>query len=474
MAFKIEEERILTDIGQNLAENNLTGVDIWTAVRMALPLVGTSMMFCLIGVVDMAVAGWQGTASQAAVGIADQCIFATMLIGTGLAAATGCFVSQAIGARNFEVARRYALDGLALAVLFGVMSSIVCYFAADAVIRIFECSQTTRILAVPYLQVCAVGNLPFMIVIVQGAIMRAMGRNAQCLRMWLIIGFTSIAGGVAMYLCPALPTYKALTSLAVAWDLGALIGMAATFRVIKNQLFNNKIQERGAAPVLTRIREFTKVGMPVMLSEACAIGSLVATYAILGRLPGSDNLQAAYTVTLKIEETFGILPLVALSAVSATLVGHHVGAGLLTRAKTLGWHLCFVGTAVMVCAGAFVQNASPALARLFSEIDTVISEVGIGTASATISFPMIAFAFILFASLEGAGKTELPLAAQLIGYIVLRLPLAYLFALGLGLNYFGVWLAIIISRIAMAMMAGFTFRRVDLSAKVHLDTFVCM
>jgi putative MATE family efflux protein len=470
MPFKSNfEDRILTDIGQNSARKNLTEVDIWTAVCMALPLVGTSIVFCLIGVVDMAVAGWQGTASQAAVGIADQCIFATMLLGTGLAAATGCFVSQAIGAKDFGVARRYALDGLALAVLIGAVSSIVCYFAADAIIQIFECSQTTRRLAVPYLQICAVGNLPFMIVIVQGAILRAMGRNAECLRMWLIIGFISIAGGVTMYLCQALPTYKSLTSLAVAWDVGALIGMTVTICGLRNQLFNNRIPDCGAVPVLIRIREFWKIGMPVMLSEACAIGSLVGTYAILGRLSGSDNLQAAYSVTLKIEETFGILPLVALSAVSATLVGHHVGAGLLARAKTLGWQLCFVGTAIMLCGGSFVQNASPALARLFSETDTVITAVGIGTASATISFPMIAFAFILFASLEGAGKTELPLAAQLIGYIVVRLPMAYLFAVGLGLNYFGIWLAIIISRIAMAIMAGYMFRRVDLNSKGSLN-----
>ncbi|MBS1954722.1 MAG: hypothetical protein JST89_11080 [Cyanobacteria bacterium SZAS-4] len=437
-------------------------MSVTSAFKMALPLVATSFVFCLIGAVDMALAGWQSAAAQAAVGVADQCIFATMLVGTGLAAATGCFVSQAIGARSLSHACRYALDGLAFAALFGVLSSIVCFGAADFLVKFFGCSQASQVVALPYLQICAVGNLPFMIVIVQAAILRAIGKTADCLRMWSFIGVVSIAGGLALYAIDGLPWSHSISSLAIAWDLGAIVGVAFASVVLHRTFFRRARAMRFApsepANWRQRMLAFSQVGLPVLLSEACSIASLAAVYAILGRLPDNDNLQAAYTVTLKIEETFGILPLVAVSTVSATLVGHQVGANMCARARTLGWQLALASTGIMLICGIFVGTAGPALAELFSEEQAVISAVEVGTASATISMPLIAFASILFANLEGAGKTTLPLAAQFAGYVVCRIPLAYLLAVQMQLGYAGIWLAIIISRAGMAIFALLVYR----------------
>ena len=453
---------VIGKLEENAAYIELGNTSIWKALRMALPLLGTSFIFCLIGVVDMAVAGWQGAAAQAAVGVADQSIFATMLIGTGLAAATGCFVSQAMGANQTGIARRYAMDGLALAAIFGTLSATICYFAADAVMQFSGCTQSVRETGVPYLKVCAFGNLPFMIVLVQAAILRAIGKTNDCLRMWTLIGLISIAGGVLLYLIEASPWHHSLTALAVSWNLGALVGMALTLFLLVSEFADSKSSCSQFPPATERIKAFCRVGIPVLLSEACYIASLFSIYALLGKLPGSENTQAAYSVTLKIEETFGILPLVAMSSVSATLVGHHIGAGLFKRARVLGWQFAFVCTGIMLIGGALVQGLTPQLAKLFSDSEAVVSCVRVGTAGATISMPLIAFAFILFASLEGAGRTALPLVAQFAGYILCRLPLAYLFTVTFEMGFFGIWLAIFISRIALAIMAAIIFRSVDL------------
>lgn len=436
-------------------------MSVTSAFRLALPLVATSFVFCLIGAVDMALAGWQSAAAQAAVGVADQCIFATMLVGTGLAASTGCFVSQSIGAKNIGLACRYATDGLMFAFAFGAISTIICFCSADYLIELFGCSHASRIVALPYLQICAFGNLPFMVVIVQAAILRAIGKTSDCLRMWSLIGLISIAGGLGLYAINGLPWSHSISALAIAWDLAAVVGVAFAI-VTLNRTFFHRAEPTSylqqAPSFRQRLSVFSRVGLPVLLSEACSIVSLAAVYAILGRLTGSDDLQAAYTVTLKIEETFGILPLVAVSAVSATLVGHQVGANMSDRARSLGWQLALTSTGIMVLCGMFLNAAGSTLAGLFSTERAVLSAVEIGTASATISLPLIAFAFILFANLEGAGRTTLPLAAQFAGYIVCRIPLAYILAVHMELGYSGIWLGIIISRACMAIFALLIYR----------------
>ncbi len=465
-------------------------INLLGALRLALPLVATSFVFCFIGAVDMAIAGWQTAAAQAAVGIADQCIFATMLVGTGLAAATGCFVSQSLGANNMLQARRYSSDGLIYALCTGTLASFICFVGADKLVEFCGCTEATKNIAMPYLQACALGNLPFTVVLVQASILRSMGHTAQCLRLWSLIGVISIAGGLGLFYGNGTVFTNSMTSLAVAWDVGALAGVLMAANALRATMFKQtnmtRVQTHGRnqervqsqepgqsqaqaqtqintqthtpiqAPELSaseRLKNFCDVGIPVLLSEACCLISLAAVYAILGQMPDSEKLQAAYTVTLKIEETFGILPLLALSTVSATLIGHQVGAQRFTQAKKLGWQLTLAAGAAMLFCGSVVRDASPALAAIFTCDASVLREVHIGTISANISLPLIALSSILFANLEGAGQTKHSLLAQFTGYVLCRIPHAHFFGITLGFGYSGIWLAIVISRFAIGIQA---------------------
>lgn len=435
--------------------------NIGAAVRMVLPLIATSLVFCLIGVVDMAVAGWHGAAAQAAVGVADQVIFVMVLIATGLAAATSCFVSQSLGANRSAAARRYALDGLWLAAAFGALSAFLLYVGAQPAMEMVGCTQPVRALGVPYLQMCALGNLPFMLVLVQASIFRANNGTADCLRIWSLIAVVSIGGVIPIYFLEQSPLHHSLMALAAAWDAGALLGALYGSFLLRSFLSGCDAWRAATVaflpPARKRLLSFAQVGIPVLVSEGCYIVSLFALYAILGKHPQSETLQAAYSVVLKIEETFGILPLVAMSSVSAAMVGRHVGAGFSEQARALGWQLACATAGLMLVGGGLIQLGGESLARLFSNSEALVDCVCVGTNGAMIALPVIAFAFILFACLEGAGRTALPCAAQFVGYIALRIPMAYVFSVTFGMGFFGIWLAIFVSRLAMAIFAAVMF-----------------
>lgn len=444
--------------------------NIRTVVRMALPLVATSFVFCLIGVVDMAVAGWHGSAAQAAVGVADQVIFMMVLIATGLAAATSCFVSQSVGAGERAAARRFALDGLLLAAAFGAASSILLYVGAQPALEFVGSTTAVQACGLPYLQICALGNLPFILVLVQTSIMRAVGQTSDCLRIWFLIGLVSIGGVVPIYFIELSPLHHSLTALAAAWDAGVLLGAIYGSMLLKPFLVESDAGITAPAAFLPAPRQrlvaFAKVGVPVLLSEGCYIVSLFSLYAVLGMHPHSETLQAAYSVVLKIEETFGILPLVAISSVSAALVGQHVGAGLADRARSLGWQLAGAAAALMFVGGGLIQLGGHNLVRLFSDSEALVDSVCAGTTGAVIALPVIAVGFILFACLEGAGKTALPFAAQFVGYIIIRIPLAYALSITFAMGFVGVWLAVFISRVALAVLAVVIFANARLSKSV--------
>lgn len=433
-----------------------------TAVRMALPLVATNFMYCAIGAFDIFLAGCNGPANQAAVGIADQVLFVTVLLGTGLASATGCFVSQSIGGGHNDLARGYALDGLRLAFISGSIAAACCWLFAESIISFCRCAPDVKAAALPYLQLCSFGNLPFMIVLVQTAILRALVRTADCFKIWVLITLISIGGSAALFAFEDSPVRSSLAALALAWDLAAIAGALYGWYLLAPYTVRSLSLPSDSPVFFERLRNLCLVGVPVLLSEAAYIVSLFAMYDILGHLPASETLQAAYSVTLKIEEMFGVLPLVAVSSVSATLSGHQIGAGLTDRARSSGWQLAYFGVSLMLACGACVQWGGCSLGRLISGDASVSTLVGTGTMGATISLPLMAFALILFATLEGAGKSALPFAVQFAGYILCRIPLAFLLAVTLNMGFFGVWAAIFISRLLMAAAAALIFHHSDL------------
>ena len=161
---------------------------------------------------------------------------------------------------------------------------------------------------------------------------------------------------------------------------------------------------------------------------------------------------AAYGITGKLE-TILFYPAMALNMVLTTIVGQCVGGGRSDRAKDYlrtslvsGGILLAVLSVVIVCFSRPLSSLFVDSSAAGEIVRTYFLIVGIGYILNTVTNCFLG-------AVNGMGKPGKSLFCMVLYYLVIRMPLAWLFSrLGFGLN--GIWWAVLISHMVAASAAA--------------------
>lgn len=369
-----------------------------------LPLLAYYVISSLVGVADMFLAGDLGSDAQAAVGIGDQVIFLVVALGTGLATAASSFVSRSVGAGDSAMTYSYARESLVLATIIGILSTISGWVGAETLMEIFKCSAPLKEHAVPYIQICSLANVPFVVFMCQSAILRAIGRANEGTMIGVVGTAVSVVGSViAFYFIPE-PWGRSLLSLALAWIFGASSAMAYGFLLLRKEFIEAGL--RFDKDSTERLFMLTKTAAPAVAGEFAFIGANFVRYALLAGLPDSAPLQAAWTIRLKLEETVAILPLMALSYSVAVVCGHQIGAGNQSAVMQICSKVATLAALAMLIIGLMLSCGASLIGGIFTtDPDTLRSVVTLMVPS-PILLPACAIWLVLNGGLDGAGKTR--------------------------------------------------------------------
>jgi putative MATE family efflux protein len=134
------------------------------------------------------------------------------------------------------------------------------------------------------------------------------------------------------------------------------------------------------------------------------------------------------------------LPGMAFSVAATTAVGQSLGAGNVRRASLAGW-LAFASAAVwMSLLGLTYALFGETWLRLYSD-DVAVVSIGVSVMGMlALCQPIQAAAYVLSGALRGAGDTRTTMWGGLLGTCFVRVPVAFLLGLQLGLGLYGVWI----------------------------------
>lgn len=180
---------------------------------------------------------------------------------------------------------------------------------------------------------------------------------------------------------------------------------------------------------------------------------------------------AAHGLGIRIE-SLAYLPGTAFQVAAATLAGQHLGAGDYRRATRSVLTACLVCVGLMSGAGLLFYFGGHWLAALF--LGPRASEAQALTVPllkiVALSQPSLALTMVLTGALRGAGDTRWPLAFTFLGFLGVRIPLAYLLAWdeatlpffditlpGMGLGVIGAWYAMIADVIVRSLLVLLRF-----------------
>jgi len=407
-------------------------------LRLALPATGEQLLGLMVGIVDTFLVGHLGATSLAAVGLAYQWIFlATTLFGS-IATGSTALIARFIGARESEQANQVLRQSVLLGALIGLVTGVLAFALARPAVTLLGARDDVAGLSTTYLQIAACSLFLATLMYIGNACLRGAGDTRTPLYVMLVVNVLNIAvAWVAingLLGVPRLGVAGSALGAAVAQSAGGLIVIAVLLRG-KGAL---RLRLARLRPDWDLIRRLLRVGLPTGVEQVLfRTGNMayVSVLASLGVAAYAANQVAINGWSLSFMPGFGF------AVAATTLVGQALGAREPDVAQQRGYTAYKMGAALMAAIGVLFVLFPSHIMAFFTNDGEVIALGSLPLRIVGLFQPILAASMIFAGALRGAGDTRYPMLITAGCIWLVRLPLAYLFAVGLGWGLAGAWTA---------------------------------
>lgn len=361
-------------------------------------------------------------------------------------------IARLVGSGDFKSASKVVHQSLVLAFLFGLLASILAITFVPFILFLIGLQGVAAQEANGFLFNIFI-LLPFQMMEAAGiACMVGAGNTLTGL---MVLGFVTVlniplsfilATGFLGIVQLGFPGIALGTSISHA--SGSLLVMFLLFRGTSSLKWNYKEKLN-----FELIRRLLRVSLPAGVdSLGIGVGQFVFL-AIINRL--GEAAGGAHGIALG-WEALGYLSGAAFGTAATALVGLNLGAGQPKEASRCAWAAYGIGAVVMSIMGGMFFFFADAMFLVFCPDPAQAEIVRIGAPVLRLiafAMPFLASCIIMTSALRGAGDTRVPVLYTCIGFFLLRIPAAFLFARNpaddiffpeLALGLLGAWLAMFI------------------------------
>ncbi len=313
---------------------------------------------------------------------------------------------------------------------------------APLLIRLLNIPAQLKPFCIPLIRIYSAGLLFEYMLINCNGILRSCDRIRVSLRTMALVCFINIVLNIFFVFFTPLN----FRGIALATASAALIGSLVNLSHVRGLMTGVRAFSRST------IRRIMDIGWPMAaLQVLWQLGS-IALFLIISELPENRvEILAALTAGLRIESAI-YLPAFAFNMANAVIVGNLLGEEKHEEAYRSGLVTALTGVILVTFLVAVVILNARWIASMLSSNPLVARESVRYLYIAMISEPFMAWGAILGGGLSGAGDTRNVLVRVALSIWVVRIPLAYLFVVVLGLGAAWVWWSMNISQFVQAYL----------------------
>ncbi len=423
-------------------------------LRLAFPAFLALVAEPLFLLADAAIVGHLGTPQLAGLGIAAVVLQTVVGLCVFLAYGTTSSVARHLGAGDLRGALAQGIDGLWLAVLIGMVATLLGVAFTDPLVEAFGAGPEVTDQAATYLRIAFLGTTPLLVMLAATGVLRGL----QDTRTPLVVAVSGVGLNIVLNLV-LVYGIGGFDGLGIAGSaLGSVLAQVAMAAALTAVVVRGARREHASlrpdrAGILAAARAAVALVVRTLTLRAAL---LVTTYAVVLAASGNDESvpvathQLAFTIW-----TFQAFALDAIAIAAQAITGRHLGAGdvAATRAVTrrmIRWGLW--GGAVL---GLLTIALAPLLGPLFTGdaavhdlLVPVLIIVGLGQ-------PLSGLVFVLDGVLIGAGDGTYLAKAGLV-MLALYTP-AVLLAAAMDASLVGIW--VVFTVVLMGSRAVLLVRR---------------
>lgn len=414
-------------------------------VSMALPMVISMLVNALYNIVDSLFVAQISEDAMTALSLVYPVQNLVNAIAIGFGVGINAQIALHLGAGEHKKANMAATHGLMLSLLHGVVITVVSILIMPTFLRMFTSDETVIRMGVTYSRIAFLFSTVIMATLAFEKIFQAVGRMRVTM-----VGL--MAGSVCnIILDPMLifgigPFPKmGIAGAALATGIGQILTLTIYLFVYNTTEISVRVRHDCMTPNRKMDVSLYAIGIPAILN--LALPSLLVSFL--------NSILAAYSqvyvVVLGIYyklQTFLYLPANGIVQGMRPIIGYNYGAGEYDRVKKLYRTSMGMCAAIMAAGTVLCLALSGQLIGLFSSNAETIA---IGTSALRIicvGFIVSTISVVASGSLEGLGMGVQSLVISLCRYIVVIMPLAWLFCRLLGAD--GIWNAFWVTEVITA------------------------
>jgi len=430
--------------------------DFWQKLlHIGLPVSLQTMLFSLLGVVDIFMVNQQGDSATAAVGVGNRIFFFNLIMVSGISGAVSVLASQYFGAGDFNGIRRTLAQSWALSV-FAIIPFVFIYtLAPESVVSVVASDPDYVRLATDYLWMTGASLIGTAVVVPLESALRSVGeaKLPTKISIWAII-VNAILNALLIFGLFGIPELGVVgaaigTTISRFFQTIALLGMAKRHYA---HLFPTLTNWRDA--ILPKHRKkYLKIAIPMLVHDTAWAGGILIYNVIVGQM-GVGEL--AIVSLLSPVESILISAFMGFAVAASIILGNEIGAKNYQRVENTAWGYVLVSCGLAALLALMCWFAKPAIVYMIGLTHLELKETAVNV-TLVMALGMILRVFNMVGIggvLKSGGDINYSIFIDLFGQWAIGIPLAYFTALVLGWPLEWVLMIVLLEELAKIILTS--------------------
>ena len=439
--------------------NEFTSGSIRKAIFMlSIPMILEMLMESIFALVDILYVSQVSVNAVATIGLTESVLTLVYAVAIGLSMAATAVVARRVGEKDIEGASKAAVQVIFLGVAVAAIISAIGIIYPKHILSLMGGEPDLIAEGYGYTQILLGGNVTVMLLFLINAIFR--GAGDASVAMWALVlsnGLNIILDPIFIFGFGPVPEFG-VQGAAIATTIGR--GTAVLFQLVILFVGYSKIKI-GINDLVLRLKvmfNLIKVSLGGIGQFLIGTSSWVFLMRIMSEF-GSEVL-AGYTIAIRVM-MFTLMPAWGMSNAAATLVGQNLGAQKPDRAERSVWKTGKYNAIFMGLVSIVYLVFAPQIITLFNATDAVVISGSNCLRIIAAGYIFYGYGMVVINAFNGAGDTKTPTYINFVCFWLFQLPFAYVMALTLNIGPSGVFWAITVAEILIALIAIIWFRRGD-------------
>ncbi|TBN06755.1 MATE family efflux transporter [Hyunsoonleella flava] len=438
-------------------EQEFTSGSIRRAVFMlSIPMILEMLMESIFALVDIMFVSKVSVNAVATIGLTESVITLVYAVAIGLSMAATAIVARRVGEKDIKGASNAAVQVIFLGIAVSAIISVIGILYPKEILGLMGGETDLIEEGYGYTKILMGGNVTIMLLFLINAIFRGAG-NAS-VAMWTLVlsnGLNIILDPIFIFGLGPIPAFG-VEGAAIATTIGRGTAVLFQLAVLFFGFSKIKIGIKDLVLQVGVMLNLIKVSLGGIGQFLIGTSSWVFLMRIMSEF-GSEVL-AGYTIAIRVM-MFTLMPAWGMSNAAATLVGQNLGAQKPDRAEQSVWKtgkycaifMGFVSIAYLVFA--------PQIIVLFNQTPDVVNYGSLCLRVLAAGYIFYAYGMVVVNAFNGAGDTKTPTYINFVCFWLLQLPFAYVMAITLDFGPSGVFWAITLAEVLIAVIAIVWFKK---------------